>query len=285
MNRILRAIFGIDFAVLRCYPKDLNRFRWGAIAAIVYALLSLVLFKWKLAIAVGVGVFLLYWWFLCKPSQGVGGLAALKFFLVLALVACGMYLSFRCLILLFPSMEDFAKLDESRVCALVFFGFSCLSILLILSFFPVRDRNGDYEDAMEELRKKSKSTLATLNISGRDVVEGAIRSWVADMQRQSDEINKAAKQELIKVQQSIIKSALNSWSEAMQKDMADTFKNVTTETVKVVGQGLSASELNDCVSKIVAEHQKAFAKIIIDRWAEETKKKLKKDDLNNFILP
>jgi hypothetical protein len=283
MNRFLRAIFGIDFAVLRCYPKDLNRFRWGAIAAIVYALLSLVLFKWKLAIAVGVGVFLLYWWFLCKPSQGVGGLSVLKGILVLGLVAFGLYLSFRFLFLLFPVTKDYA--NDARIIVFYVYGVLCLSILLIIGFVPVRNSNGDYEDAMEELRKKSKSTLATLNISGRDVVEGAIRSWVADMQRQSDEINKAAKQELIKVQQSIIKSALNSWAETMQKDMADTFKNVTTETVKVVGQGLSASELNDCVSKIVAEHQKAFAKIIIDRWAEETKKKLIKDDLNNFILP
>lgn len=268
---IFSFILGADFEIIKLCPIDFTKQKTRVFMALVVAIVTYVsamfAFETEMSIGIAIIVFLVYITFLSKSSNA----SFSKFLVALAVAA-----------FIFLGMSDLAYggvnyLDINNVEEIVT---ACIigAMDLVLCFKPVNFSNGNsnYEKLLGQ-RNANKQAAAQLLVEERAKAERImIRNREEVRVKRDADIAEYLSDKKLKSQKSAVDRIVEEWSRGIEKQISNSVEMFCsydkTQQIKISKE--YEDDLNNYVSELLKDKRKEFAKIIVDKWAEEKEKEL-----------
>lgn len=268
---ILSFLLGADFEILRLCPIDYAKQRKRVFFALIVAVLSCIsatfVFKNELSIGIAIVVELLYTLFLCRSSS-----ASLSKFVTALAIAAFIFWGIS-----YPAFGGINYLNINNI--EVFLIASIIGIIdLVLCYLPVNfsDDSALYEKLLKQ-KVANKEAAAKLLVEEKANAERAIiKNREAVRVKLETEVSKYISEKILKTQIIAIDKIVDKWVDELEKEITNNFQNFCSDDkiqqIKI--DKVYEDLLNKYISELLKNKREEFAKIIVDKWAEEKKKEL-----------
>ena len=276
---LLSFLLGADFEILKLCPTDFAKQRKRVFIALIVAMLSGIsatfVFNKDLSIGIAIVVALLYIVFLCKSSST----SFSKFVTALAVAA------FIFWGISYPAYGGLNYLNVNNIESIVFAGVIGV-VDLVLCYLPVNfsDDNASYEKLVKQ-KIANKEAAAKLLVDEKANAEKAIiRNRESARIKLESDVAKYMSDKILKSQKSVIDKIADKWVKGLEKEISSNIQNFCSydkiQQIKI--NNVYEEELNNYISELLKDKREEFAKIIVDKWAEEKKQELSNNP-NSYI--
>ncbi|OYP59641.1 hypothetical protein CIK99_01625 [Prevotella sp. P5-92] len=276
---LLSFLMGADFEILKLCPIDFAKQRKRVFIALIVALLSGIsatfVFKKELSIGIAIVVALLYIVFLCKSMS-----ASFSKFVTTLAVAAFIFWGIS-----YPAYGGLNYLNVKNIESIVIAGIIAV-VDLVLCYMPVNfsDENASYEKLIKQ-KIANKEAAAKLLVDEKANAERAIiRNREAARVKLEADVAKYMSDKILKSQKTVIDRIADKWVKGLEKEISSNIQNFCSydkiQQIKI--NKVYEDELNNYISELLKDKREEFAKIIVDKWAEEKKQELSNNP-NSYI--
>lgn len=271
INSILSFLLGADYEILQLCPTEYSKQRKRIFVALIIAVISYVsagyILKQGLSAVIALVVLLFYIMFLCRFSKSTLSKILLTF-AISGFVFWGIS---------FPAFGGIKHLHHANFEIIVIAAIVGI-VDLVLCFLPVNFSNGN-ESYAKLLKQKNanKEAIGKLLVDEKANADRTIiKNREAARVKLEADISKYMSDCILKSQKAVIDKIAQRWVKGLENEINNsTGKFCTYDKVqKIKINKVYEDELNNYISELLKDKREEFAKIIVEKWAEEKKKEL-----------
>jgi hypothetical protein len=279
INHILSFLLSADYDILQLCPSDLTkqikRLLFSIIVTFLVYISACNFYNEYIAKWIAVVVLFIYIVFLNKTS----GASFQKFVLTL------IFATFVFLGLSYSFYGGINNLSSQNIEVIIIAIILAVTDLM-LCFIPVNfsSNSTTYEKLVKE-KNKNQEILAKLQIDEKmnsDIV--IIKEREAARVKSEKEISIYTSKKILESQKATINKITEKWEKEILKEISNGYESFYSngKVQKINMEKIHEDELNSYVSELLKEKRKDFAKIIIEKWADEKKEELKNNRSNSI---
>lgn len=274
INLIFSFLLGADFEILRLCPTDFAEQRKRVFIAIIVASLSYVsatfVFNNKMSVGIATIVLLLYILFLCKLSK-----ASFSKFITTLAIATFIFWGIS-----YPAFDGINNINSNNIETLVIA--SIIGVVdLIVCYMPVNFSYGsaNYDKLLKQSIENKEASAKLLIEEKANTERTIIKNREAAKIKLEADISKYMSDKILKSQKSVIDKIAEQWIKGLEKEITSNVEKFCTydKIQQIQINKVYEDELNNYISELLKAKREEFARIIVEKWADEKQQELSKN--------
>ena len=274
INFIFSFLLGADFEILRLCPTDFAEQRKRVFIAIIVASLSYVsttfVFNNKISVGIATIVLLLYILFLCKLSK-----ASFSKFITTLAIATFIFWGIS-----YPAFDGINNINSNNIETLVIA--SIIGVVdLIVCYMPVNFSYGsaNYDKLLKQTIENKEASAKLLIEEKANTERTIIKNREAAKIKLEADISKYMSDKILKSQKKVIDKIAEQWIKGLEKEITSNVEKFCTydKIQQIQINKVYEDELNNYISELLKAKREEFARIIVEKWAEEKQQELSKN--------